>query len=195
MQPTEFDLRDLDRRALAATGGIVAGVTTAHLDLPTPCTGWTLGDLLRHMVGHNHGFATAGRGEPDPAPWEGVPLGEDPAGAYERSAADVTASFAAEGFLERKVDVHGYGVFPGTTALRMHFVDFLVHGWDVAKSIGADTSLDEELSLAALRIASRWPEASWSPTGPFRDRVRVHDDAPAGERLVAFLGRSPDWTA
>jgi uncharacterized protein (TIGR03086 family) len=194
MQPTEWDLRDLDRRALAATGAVIAGVTVAHLDLPTPCAGWTLGDLLRHMVGHNHGFAAAGRGRPEVALWDGVPLGDEPAAAYERSAADVTASFSATDFLERTVDVHGYGIFPGSVAIRMHFVDFLVHGWDVAKSIGADTTLDEGLSLAGLRIASRWPETAWGPTGPFRSRVPVPDDAPAGERLVGFLGRSPKWT-
>jgi uncharacterized protein (TIGR03086 family) len=190
-----MDLRDLDRRALAATGVIISGVRPADLDRPSPCAGWTLGDLLRHMVGNNHGFAAAGRGQPVGAEiWDGGTLGDDPYAAYQRSAEDVSVSFAADGFLDRKVDVFGYGVFPGTTAVRMHFVDFLVHGWDVAKSIGGNDVLDDELSTAALEIAARWPETSWGPTGPFRARVDVPADAPAGQRLVGFLGRDPQWT-
>jgi uncharacterized protein (TIGR03086 family) len=187
-----MDLRDLDVRALAATGEIVVAVRPEDLDRPSTCTGWTVGDLLRHMVGHNHGFAAAGRGRPAGAEvWDAGTLGDNHYLAYARSVADVTSSFGADGFLEREVDVFGYGTFPGAIAIRMHFVDFLVHGWDVARSVGGNDVLDEELSEAALAIAARWPDSAWGPTGPFRARVDVPADAPAGQRLVGFLGRDP----
>ncbi|MPZ82088.1 MAG: hypothetical protein GEV28_17515 [Actinophytocola sp.] len=76
-----MDLRELDRRVLAVTTGIVGQVRVDQLDAPTPCTGWTLGDLLRHMVGNNNGFAAAALGEaPVAGVWDGVdvvdPIGE-----------------------------------------------------------------------------------------------------------------------
>ncbi|MFD9959067.1 maleylpyruvate isomerase N-terminal domain-containing protein [Amycolatopsis sp. NPDC058986] len=62
--------RELDRRSLALLDKLVATMTPADLDLPTPCAGWTLADLLRHQVGENNGFAIAARHGSAPS-WEG----------------------------------------------------------------------------------------------------------------------------
>jgi uncharacterized protein (TIGR03086 family) len=188
-----MDLRDLDRRALEQADGFIAAVTAEDLARPTPCAGWTLEVLLRHMVSHNHGFAAAARGEPaQRSVWEDASLGEDPYQAYQESAAAVTAAFGAPDVLERKLEVYGYGVFSAPTAISMHFVDFLVHGWDVARAIGSPGELDEEVSAQALRIALRWPYHR--PDKAFGEKVDVPEDAPAHQRLVGYLGRRPDWT-
>jgi hypothetical protein len=80
----------------------------------------------------------------------------------------------------------------------MHSVDFLGHGWDVARSIGAPDELDERLCVTGLAIAARWPDtpATWGTgaASPFRPRVAVPEDAPAYQRLMGFLGRDPQWT-
>jgi uncharacterized protein (TIGR03086 family) len=187
-----MDLRDLDRRVLAQTGGLVAAVTADQLDLPTPCAGWSLRDLLVHMVANNHGWAEAARGGPSRREvWEEAPLGDDPYRAYLESATAVNAAFAAADLLERKFDVYGYGVFPARFALGMHFVDYLVHGWDVARSLGVAAVFDDELSTAAMRIALRWPYHR--PDKAFGVKVDVSDRAPAHDRLVGYLGRSPGW--
>jgi len=187
-----MDLWELDRRAVAATGRIVAQVTPEHLGRPTPCGDWTLEVLLGHMVAHNHGFAAAARGLPaDPAVWDGADLGGDPAEAYRRSADEVTAAFAAARDATHRFEIHGYGAFTAKTSVGMHFVDFLVHGWDVAASIGADRTLDAELSGAALEIALRWPYDR--PDAAFGVRVPVPPEAPVDQRLVAYLGREPGW--
>ena len=34
-----------------------------------------------------------------------------------------------------RLAVYGYGTFPATVALNMHAVDFLGHGWDVARAV------------------------------------------------------------
>ena len=109
----------------------------------------------------------------------------------------MTAAFAGLDPAAHRLDVFGYGTFPATVALNMHSVDFLGHGWDVARALGVDDALDGELCTIALRIAARWPDtpATWGPTGPFRPRVPVPDDAPAYQRLMGYLGRSPNWTA
>ncbi|MFI7673527.1 TIGR03086 family metal-binding protein [Actinophytocola sp. NPDC049390] len=190
------DLREPDRRVLAVTTGIVEQVRDDQLDLPTPCDGWTVADLLRHMVGNNNGFAAAALGEPPAAEvWDGVHV-TDPVGEFAASAARVDDAFAAVEPLAGTFAVLGYGDVPAGQAVGMHFIDYLTHGWDVAVSIGADPRLDEEACAAVLRIGSGWPLDSpkiWGPGTAFGYRVEVPDDAPVADRMLGFLGRSPRW--
>jgi uncharacterized protein (TIGR03086 family) len=188
------DIIELDRRALAATNAAVARVTEDRLDAPTPCAEWDLRALLVHMAGNNNGFADAAEGKPaDPDVWEGTGIVDDLVGEYQKSAERVRAAFAGDGVLERTFEVHGFGSRPGQVAVGMHFVDYLVHGWDVARAIDADFTLDPELCLTVLRMGQRWPETSWGPGAPFAYPVPVSADAPPAARMLGFLGRSPNW--
>jgi uncharacterized protein (TIGR03086 family) len=191
-----MDLRDLDRRALEGVGRVVAQVSVADLDQPTPCTAWDLGELLRHLVSENHGFAANAAGTPaDRSIWDSGHLGTDPHGAYQNSIAEVAAAFAAPDVYDQPIEVREFGVFPGRVAISMHVVDFLVHGWDVAVSIGAPYRPDDELVASALAIASRWPDTpdSRGPGAAFDSRVPVPADAPDFHRLLGLLGRSSTW--
>ena len=190
------DVRGLDQQASAAAERVIAEVTVADLDRPTPCAAWNLGELLRHMVSENRGFAANVAGTPtDRSVWDSGDLGTDPHRAYQDSAAAVTAAFAALDVYDRQVEVREFGIFPGRIAISMHLVDVLVHGWDVAASIAAPYRPDPELIAAALAIASRWPDTpdSRGPGAAFNSRVSVSTDAPDFERLLGLLGRSPSW--
>jgi uncharacterized protein (TIGR03086 family) len=196
---TVLDLRDLrepNRRVLATTTGIVARVRADQLDLPTPCDGWSVRDLVRHMVGNNNGFAAAALGAPpDAAVWDGVDV-SDPVGEFPASAQRVVAAFASVEPLTGTFAVLGYGDVPAAQAIGMYFIDYLAHGWDVAVSIGVDPQLDEEACAAVLRIGAAWPSDSpaiWGPDAPFGHRVEVPEDASAADRMLGFLGRSPTW--
>lgn len=188
-----MDLLDLDWRALRATGEIVGMVAGQQLDWPTPCPKWTVRELLRHLVGENRGFAAAAATgvAPDRSVWTTGEVGSDPYGAYKASAEAVTSAFATAVANGYQVEVREFGVFSARTAVSMHFVDYLVHGWDVARAIGAPSELDEELASAAFTIALRWPYNR--PDGAFEERVPVPAEAPTYQRLVAYLGRSPNW--
>ena len=190
------DLREANRRVLATTTGIVAQVRAGQLDLPTPCDGWSVRDLLRHMVGNNNGFAAAALGaQPDAAVWDGVDV-TDPVGEFPASAERVVAAFASVEPLGGTFAVLGYGDVPAAQAVGMYFIDYLAHGWDVAVSIGVDPRLDEEACAAVLRIGAAWPRDApsiWGPDAPFGHRVEVSADAPVADRMLGFLGRSPAW--
>ncbi|MBV1851674.1 TIGR03086 family metal-binding protein [Catellatospora tritici] len=187
-----MDLRDLDRRALDAAGAAIARVRRADLTRPTPCGDWTLGQLLGHMIGHNRGFAAAAAGRPVGAEvWDDLTPPTDPRRAFTESASLVTKAFGARTLLDRKIEVLGYGTFTAATVLGMHFVDFLVHGWDVARAIGAAGTIDTELANSAMTVARRWPTDR--PSKAFGLMVEPAADAPVGDRLVAYLGRRPDW--
>lgn len=180
------------------TQEIVERVTPDRLDLPTPCSEWTLRQLLEHMIGHNHGFAAAAEGErTDEAAWADRPFGDDPAGAFAASSARVTAAFAREGVLEEGwwlPLVRGGQVFPARTAMGFHFVDYVVHGWDVAVAIGVRPVFPAEV-LAAVE-----PYVDEVPDGPNRRQAGASfrpgvgtDSADPLDRIVAKLGRSPSW--
>ncbi|HEU5469125.1 MAG TPA: TIGR03086 family metal-binding protein [Actinophytocola sp.] len=189
-----MDIRALDRRALAGTGRIVAQVDAVRLAAPTPCAEWDLRALLVHMAGNNNGFARAAAGHPaEEAVWRGDGLDGDPVAAYQESAQRVEAAFAADGVLDRSLAVYGFGTFPANTAIGMHFIDYLVHGWDVARAIGVEPDLEPELCDAVLKIGAGWPKGSpaiWGPGAPFGHPVPVRNDAPVAERMLGFLGRS-----
>jgi uncharacterized protein (TIGR03086 family) len=192
-----MDLRELDRRAAEATCRIVASVSDEQLRRPTPCAEWDLAALLRHMTANNHGFADAAEGRPaDPDVWVGPPLGENWQAAYQESALRVAAAFADDAVLDRTVEVLDYGKMPGSRAIGMHFIDYLVHGWDVARTIGQDPALDEESCRTVLTMGQRWPDIPqvWGgPGAPWGNRFPVADDAPVADRMLGFLGRSPNW--
>jgi uncharacterized protein (TIGR03086 family) len=149
------------------------------------------------MTANNHGFADAAAGRPgDPQVWAGPPLGDDWQAEYQDSARRVAKAFADDAVLDRTVEVPGYGTMPGSRAVGMHFIDYLVHGWDVARSIGQDPALDEESCRTVLTMGQRWPDIPqiWGgPGAPWGNRVAVADDAPAADRMLGFLGRSPNW--
>jgi uncharacterized protein (TIGR03086 family) len=202
-----MEIREFDRRALEGTGRVVAQVTEDRLGAPTPCAGWDLRTLLVHMAGNNNGFAEAAEGRPaDPAVWAGEGIAEgtagrtgaDVVGEYRKSAQRVAAAFAAPGVLDRNLEVHGFGSFPAQVAIGMHFIDYLVHGWDVAKAIDVDHPLDPELCRAVLKIGAGWPPDSpaiWGPGAPFGKRVPIPEDASPEHRMLGFLGRTPRWPA
>lgn len=195
------DIQELDARALKITEAIVNQVDATMLDRPTPCGEWDLRQLLAHMTGQNHGFAAAARGETrDRGVWADRPVGDDPAGVFAASAAEVVAAFAEVDMSTRSFwlpEIRGGQMFPAPQAISFHFLDYVVHGWDVAASIGIPAEFDTDLLAAVL------PIAELVPTGPAREQEDAQfrpalDTPPATtllDRILLLLGRRPDWPA
>ena len=85
-------------------------------------------------------------------------------------------------------------MFPARQAISFHFVDYVVHSWDVARTLGVPLDLDPALLDVALSVAKAVPggDARVAPGAAFAPGV----DWPGGprlDRIVALLGRSPDW--
>jgi uncharacterized protein (TIGR03086 family) len=184
-----MDVRALDRRALDATGSIIAGLTDDQLDAATPCTEWTVRDVIEHMVGNAIHYTAAITGSAAPA------IDGDVRERFRTTGERLTAAFASDTALELPIRLGKFGTFNGKIALGIHFVDVLVHGWDLGKAIGKPVDLDEELAIPALKIAEFIPDTPQvrGPGGAFAPRRPVADEAPAGIRLVAVSGRSPSW--
>jgi uncharacterized protein (TIGR03086 family) len=202
---TDTDLRPLHRRAVLASVDAVAAVTPEHLELPTPCGDWNLGRLLAHMTVQHHGFAAVARGGgTDLQVWDpdrvAAAVAADPVGSYNAAAEDLLAAFNTDGALDGSFALPEFGpdaVFPGTVAIAMHFVDYAVHGWDVARSLGRPFDLDDEVAAAALSVARIVPddETRTAVGAPFGPAAHAGDGATDLDLLIAHLGRSPRWPA
>jgi uncharacterized protein (TIGR03086 family) len=187
----------LDAQAVRESVRLVTQVTAADLARPTPCADWTLHGLLRHMVAQHYGFAAAAAGDGDRARWELRPLGRDPVGAYRAAAECVLAAFAADGALDRDFPLPEFKrglLYPGRQAVSFHFVDYVLHSWDVARTLGLPASFDPALLDAALTVARAVPggDARLAPGAAFAEAVAWPGGSPL-DQIVAVLGRSPDW--
>jgi uncharacterized protein (TIGR03086 family) len=182
--------------ALDGTGGLVAAVTEDQWDLPTPCSDWTVRQLVNHVVGGNRLFTRVLSGEPLPprdqlgARAAEDQLGTQPAAAYAGSAADLLSALRAPGVLAGTYTVPA-ATLPGPAIVHLRTVETLVHGWDLARAIDRPAPFPEDLAEGELAFSrdllGRIPEGR-HPFGPSQP---VDDDAPAIDRLAALLGRDP----
>ncbi|WP_410657155.1 TIGR03086 family metal-binding protein [Amycolatopsis sp. lyj-112] len=191
------ELRFLDAIVTRASLDLVANITPADLDKPTPCAAWTLHGLLSHMATQNHGFAAAADGDADLDHWKLISLGEDPVATYRASVTRVLNAFAPHDLQDRKFELAEFSTevtFTAEQALSFHFVDYLAHSWDVAKALGLPVKFEKEVLDAGLRFAESIPDGAnrKSPGAPFGPAVDATGPS-ALDRIVALLGRSPSW--
>jgi uncharacterized protein (TIGR03086 family) len=173
-------------RALAAVGHLITGIRDNQWSAPTPCTDWTVRELVTHLVGINRVF-TALLNDQTPPDRSVDPLGDDPAGAYRDSGVAVRAAFDQPGILER---TYRGPLGSATGAVRLHWciADLLAHGWDLSQAIGRPAELPEDLAEQAL-VFVRTELSTQSRAGRFGPAQSVADHAPTIDRLVTFLGR------
>jgi uncharacterized protein (TIGR03086 family) len=185
-----MNLPQIHERALRATGAIVDGVAARQLELPTPCDGWSVRELLNHIVSGNLWAAelAAGRSIADVGDrLDGDTLGADPAAAYHASAEVAAAAFDAPGAMDAPCAV-SYGPVPGSVYCGHRILDVAIHGWDLAKATGQDTTLDPELVDAVAAIVT--PQIDMlAGSGMFGTTVGIRNDADAQTRLLSQLGR------
>ena len=197
------DFRPFHRTAVLASVDLFSAVTPDDLRRPTPCAGWNLLDLLAHMTAQHHGFAAAARGEGDnPTVWASDCVADavaaDPRGTYAAAAAEVLDAFAADGVLEATFSLPEFGpgaTFLGAMAIGFHFVDYVVHGWDVAKSIGVHFVVSDDVLAAVLPLVFFVPDGEYRTMdgAPFGPAIAAPDGATDLDRVLSYLGRSPNW--
>jgi len=176
---------DLLERAVTYTLGALRAVPATALGLPTPCRGWPLRVLLAHVddaLLALHEAAELGRVPLDPGDEPA-----DPAAAARERAHLVLGAWSRPP--RGSVSVAGAdlatGLLTGAGA-----VEVAVHGWDVARTLDRDhplpaTLAEDLLELSPLLVTDLDRPARFAPPIP------LPRGAPAGDRLLAFLGRPP----
>lgn len=191
------DLIAVNARAVRTSIELVEQLTSADLSKPTPCADWTLHGLLTHMIAQHYGFAAASRGDADPTLWKLRPLGADPVRSYRDAAEHVLAAFAEPGVLDRKFPLAEFSAdyeFSGAQAVSFHFIDYVVHSWDVAKTLGLAVHFDADVVEAAFPVAQAVPggDIRLAPGAAFGPEVQW-STVDRLDQIIAMLGRSPEW--
>lgn len=164
---------------------VVAGVRVEQYGDPTPCSDWTVHELLEHMIG---AVAALGAGAAGRQP-EQFALGSDPAEQFQAAVASAMVAWRTPGVLDRVVDA-GPGSMPGRALAGINLLDTATHTWDLATATGQPSALPDDVARAALEasVATITPELR---PGRFAPEVAVPADASPTDKLVAYLGRTP----
>lgn len=159
---------------------VLAGVTDDQLTSSTPCTDYTVGDLIDHVDEVAQGFTAVARKE------SGEGTGTGPVAEHVRALGkawdepDAWLGSASIPGLELPNELWG----------KIALTEMVVHGWDLAKATGQPFDLPVETLRACLdHVAEFVPNAPipelWGPP------VEVPADAPLLDRVVAITGRTP----
>ena len=185
-----MNLPDIHARALDDTGRIVGAIKDGQWHDATPTTEWDVRQLLNHIVSGNWWVRPLVEGktiEEVGDRFDGDVLGADPKAAYRQSAEDAGAAFKAPGAMAAACAV-SYGPVPGEIYASHRFIDVLIHGWDLAKATGQDTSLPPDLVEACFEVIEPQKDLLVG-SGVFGSEVKVPSGADRQTELLAMLGR------
>ena len=161
-------------------------------DSSTPCTDWTVRDLVNHIVVEQLWVPDmlAGRTIEEVGDrFAGNQLGDDPLRAWSESSQVARAAWLQPGAVDQTVHLSFAEAAAEEYGWQMT-TDLAVHGWDLATALGAHAGIPDE--LASTLVAYVEPQVSqWSGTSMFAEPLAVPDDARPSARLVALLGRQP----
>jgi uncharacterized protein (TIGR03086 family) len=175
-------------RATAFANDKVDEVGAADMAKSTPCSEFDVRALLNHMVGGLAMLATGAQGGKAEIP-HGDQFGSDAAGTYTARRRALLDAVRSQGALERNWEMP-FGSMPGEMMARIAFMEHLTHGWDLAKATGQDTTIPSDLVAECTEVVTPMNGMLRMP-GVCGPAVDVPADAPAQDRLIAFLGRTP----
>lgn len=187
---TTRDPRPLLRRAMHGFGRRLAAIPADAWQEPTTCAGWTVRDLVDHVVEEELWAPPLLAGEPAEQigdRFAGDRLGDDPQVAFDQARAAVEASLRQDGVLDATVRLPS-GEQTGRAFLWELFADHLVHTWDLARAAGGDETLDREL----VEACAAWfddHEDAWRAAGEIGPPAPVPAGAGPQAALLARFGR------
>ncbi|MFF8847377.1 TIGR03086 family metal-binding protein [Streptomyces sp. NPDC015127] len=177
--------------ALALFTDRVHAVRAGQWDDPTPCTEWSVRDLVNHLTAEQlwvPDLVTDGADIEDVGDaYDGDVLGARPAAAWDAAARAAHKAFAADGALERTVRL-SYGETPAVAYCAQMTTDAVVHAWDLSRAIGAPERLPHALVAFALDEVTPYAD-ELAASGLFAPPIEPPPGDSAQSRLLAMLGR------
>lgn len=183
------------REAVAAFDNVMKQTGHSSWDAPTPCTEWTVRQLVNHVVAEDVWAPPllAGRTVEDVA--DEIPddaLGDDPHAAWVAASGAALAATDDPGLPGRTIQLSGREASPAQYLMEMA-TDHAVHAWDLSAALGQPTTLPADLisTIAAWFApqAEMWRQAP----GVLGPEVRVEPGADPQTALLGGLGRDASW--
>jgi uncharacterized protein (TIGR03086 family) len=173
-----------------------AMISDANQKAPTPCTEWTVTQVLQHAAGDQLAWAAAlgvGRG-PSEDPF--APTGQ--LGGGVRDLLDPALDTARSAWARVSPDDGAVptplpqGQLPAPVAAAACALDAAVHAWDIAAALGRPGFLPDE--LAAQLLTAQAIIEPLRQYGAYAAALPPQPgDGPAAE-LLRYLGRDPRWS-
>lgn len=148
-------------------------------ELPTPCSEWSIRDLVGHVIGGHVMVASLLTDEE---------LVAGPGDTVEEWAARVERAVEGEGVLERVVRHPTFGELSGDALAMIRWGDVCVHTWDLAQALGVDFTPEPGLAEAALEWLVPFGSALGA-SGRFGEGSDPGPGADAFARVLAITGR------
>ena len=184
-----MDVKSIFSRAVAMMSATVAKVEDHQLVSQTPCTEWNLKQLLNHIASElawmppllaGNTIAQVG------STLDGDLLGATPIEAMQKYITDaqtaVTTAAVATSVHLSAGDTMAYKYIEEVAA------DVLIHGWDVAKSVGLDYKMDADL-IEWEKIKMTELMQKYAGSNAFGAPLQVDNLASEQTKLLAMLGR------
>lgn len=177
-----------DFDALAAT------ITAAEWDRPSLCDGWTVRDVIGHVVWGQRltrdwaagGEYPARGGAPGaPHPGRDELAGAEPLATWREARDECLAALTPEA-LRRRIATGGFGEIPLEGFVTALVSDFLAHTFDIGHALGRDVRLAPELIPGAFDWARGTVLRKPGGIGP---ELTPPPGADEQTRFLAFLGR------
>jgi uncharacterized protein (TIGR03086 family) len=186
----ETKTRELFAGALGHFGSLVHQVPAGGWTAPTPCTDWDVRALVHHLANEISwtvpllgGRSVAEVGDS----LSGDLLGADPVESWDGAAAQALAAVTADGAMELTIHLSRRDVSGADYTFEV-FNDLAIHGWDLARAIGADETIDP--AFVAIIDERVGPViADLKASGQYGDEIEPPDGADAQTRLLAMFGR------
>ena len=188
--------------AASRLGDLVAAVPEDALGNPTPCSEYTVGDLLDHIHGVTYAFGGAAEkatGETSTMGPSGsaANLPEDWRTAIPQKLNEMAAKWDKPEAWEGETSVGGQGM-PAEAIGVITFGEMTVHAWDLSQGTGIPFDPDPTGLEAFYELTSGFlggPNGDAMRGTAFGPAVDVPEDAPIFERALGVLGRDPRWKA
>jgi uncharacterized protein (TIGR03086 family) len=171
-------------QAHAGASRTIDGIRDDQWSAPSPCEEWDVRRVVEHVTGAVMMFTNAVGGQSP------TPTGDDAGALYREAAKENLEAWRTPGALERTLELP-FATLPGAIAAHVELCDVVQHVWDIARATGQAAPYDDELPAYALAFAQRAITDEFRAPRFFGPQVPCHDGAPVGDRLAAFLGRTP----
>ncbi|MDO8733216.1 MAG: TIGR03086 family protein [Actinomycetota bacterium] len=182
---------DPAERYAAISGGFTALVNgTTDWDAPSPVEGWAACDVVWHLVDWVPGLLSVGASIQLPTrdPKENDPVGDW--ARFDDGLRDILMKPETQGAQFAHPQA---GVMPLGTAIDMMITpDVFMHSWDLAQATDQPIELDADF-CANLLAGMEGIDEMLRSSVQYGPSVKVSDDADVQTRLVAFVGRNPNW--
>jgi uncharacterized protein (TIGR03086 family) len=172
-----------------------AAVPDAKKDAPTPCSEWTVTQVLQHAAGDQLAWAAAlGTGTgPTYNPFEPSGLDTDLDALVAFAIATATTAWATVDEGDSAVATPlPQGALPVETAAAACALDAAVHAWDVSVAVGLPSPIDDDLASRLLPAAHEIVELL-RQYGAYGPPLEPDAGDRATEELLRYLGRDPGW--